>query len=82
MAQDHPYLAVLVFAWVVSIPWAVVHGPVALEWVVFQALGAAVIPSVAGWVTLWRTGGRLKAGLWGAGWAAAVVFGVLLASRG
>jgi hypothetical protein len=73
IAHRHPYPLVFLLSWVLSVPWALLHGPVDPKWVASQALGAAVIPVVAGWATLWRTGGRLKAGLWGAGWAAAVL---------
>jgi hypothetical protein len=58
-----PAAAVFAASWLLSVPWAVIHGPVELKWVVAQALGASVIPTVAGWLTLWRTRGDLKAGL-------------------
>jgi hypothetical protein len=56
-------LVVAGVAAVVSIPWAVVHGPVELKWVLAQALGVAVIPAAAGWVTLWQTKGDRGAAL-------------------
>jgi hypothetical protein len=68
-----PVVAAL--AWLVSLPWAVVHGPVDLQWVLAQALGAAVIPMVAGWVALWRARGGLR----GAVWAVMGSAGLLLA---
>jgi hypothetical protein len=56
-------LVVAGVAALVAIPWAVVHGPLELQWVLAQALGAAVIPTVAGWWTLWRRKGELKGAL-------------------
>jgi hypothetical protein len=67
------WLTVFLVSWAVSVPWAVVHGPVSPEWVVFQALGAGVIPAMAGWGTLWRTKGNLKGAVWGSVWAAVVL---------
>jgi hypothetical protein len=55
---------VFALAWVSSVPWALLHGPVGLQWVVFQALGAAIIPAVAGWWSLWRRKGDLRGALW------------------
>jgi hypothetical protein len=68
-------------AWVSSVPWAVIRGPVDLQWVVFQALGAGVIPAVAGWGTLWRTRGNLRAAVWGTLLASVVVLACLVWSQ-
>lgn len=69
-------------AWASSVPWAVIHGPLELKWVVFQALGAAVFPLVAGWVTLWRSKGDVRMAVWGTLFASAVVLACLVWSSG
>jgi hypothetical protein len=51
-------------AWLVSLPWAVLHGPIGFQWVVSQALGAGIIPAVAGWLSLWRRKGDLRGAVW------------------
>ena len=76
VTQSHKGLSpslVFIASWLLSLPWAVVHGPVDPMWVVFQALGAAVIPALVGWAVLWRTRGNLQAGLVGSVVAAGVV---------
>jgi hypothetical protein len=65
---------VFLLSWVVSVPFAFLHGPLDLRWVAAQALGAGVIPMIVGWWSLWRHNGSLKAGIIGASWAAGVLF--------
>lgn len=75
--KQHPYLTIAVLAWVVSLPWAALRGPLELAMVLGQAIGAGLFPAVAGWLTLlvWRKhDDRLKTAIQ----AALVVAGVVL----
>lgn len=69
-------------AWLAGVPWALVHGPVGLQWVVAQSFGAAVIPMVAGWGTLWGTRGDRKAAVRVALGASAILFALELGRTG
>lgn len=66
-------LLVLLLAWVVSIPWALLHGPLDPQWVIAGALGAGVIPMIVGWWSLWRNRGSRRAAVIGTLWAAALL---------
>ena len=64
-----------------SVPWAVVHGPVGVLWVVVQAMSVGIIPAAAGWLALWRTGRDLKGALRVTVGVAAVLFALQVWSQ-
>lgn len=69
------FLQIAALAWALGLPTALLsRWAVDLPTLIAAALGAAVMPMVAGWVALWWTGGDRRGAVWTVGLFSAFIF--------